>query len=133
MPNIYQAGMVSEISSIFFMIRTLKGKNDWKGPIATLNMLAFFLSYTVFRVMMFPILILSNVRLSYVYDFSSSSTLHKVIFYINNSVFTGVYFLNLFWYYLIVKGFWATIKPKKEAGDKYQKVVEKDVEGSGAD
>ena len=49
--------MLCEFSQIWITIRTLKGKNDWKGIGAALNSVMIFLSYTVVRIMLFPLLL----------------------------------------------------------------------------
>jgi len=113
MPKLFSVAMICEFSQIFMNLRNIMGKNKWKGQIATCNQVAFFLSYTMFRVMLFPMLIYSNVKCSYLYDYENTTILHKFAFWFNTLMFLGIYLLNLFWYNLIVKGLLLIVFPKK--------------------
>lgn len=61
MPLVTHVAMICEGSQIFLNIRNTMGKNS-KGLIPLLNNLCFVLFYTVFRIILFPWLMLIHVR-----------------------------------------------------------------------
>ena len=54
--------LTCEISNVFITHRDIMGKHDWKGTAANICNMLFFLTYTIFRVMLFPVIIYTTVK-----------------------------------------------------------------------
>ena len=108
---------------IFLNYRNMLGKNQWKGTLASINNVAFFISYTVFRVVLFGVLCYSHYATTLVYDFAGTSFAHKVIWWFNLIAFVAIYMLNMFWYQFIVKGLIALFRKDslEERDEEYKK------------
>jgi hypothetical protein len=61
MPQGTHLTMVCEVSQVFLNIRNTLGKHS-KGILPLLNNVMFFISYTIFRVVFFFILIVSHFK-----------------------------------------------------------------------
>ena len=77
------------------------GKHEWKGNLALINNLIFFVLYTLLRAILFPMLMYADYKLTYFYKFETS---HFISWWIIFILFVCIYFLNIFWYRIIVKG-----------------------------
>lgn len=56
-PKVGHVTMTCETSNFFITLRDIMGKHNWNGPLADLNSVCFFVTYTLSRVFLFPIII----------------------------------------------------------------------------
>lgn len=70
LPKLVNVALLCELSGFFMYIRELKGKHTWKGLGFTINSVLFFLSFTLVRVLLFPLLIVSHLKCKTLYNFS---------------------------------------------------------------
>jgi len=110
LPKLFCIAMMCESSMIFLNYRNMLGKNNWKGTLSMINSVVFFLTYTVFRIVLFPILIYSHIKYRSIYDFYSMSFIYKAYWWFSVLLFTVIICLNIFWYKFIVKGIVALFK-----------------------
>lgn len=68
MPLLTHLVLISELSQIFLNIRNIIGKND-NSLIANINKIVFFISYTILRIIGFPILLYIHYYSMSLYDF----------------------------------------------------------------
>ena len=101
LPKLVNVALLCEVSGFFMHLREIKGKHTWKGVGFTINSVLFFLSFTLVRVLLFPLLIVSHVKCKQVYNFEAMSTFHRASYWVLLISFCSIYALNLFWYYLI--------------------------------
>ena len=101
LPMTSQCSFLCEFSMFFLGIRTIMGKNA-TGGLAMVNQFLFFLSYTVFRIVMWPFLMVTMYKSRFTYDFSKESTFHQVAYYGVFSLTIALYGLNWFWYQIIL-------------------------------
>ena len=57
--------MSCEFTVLLWSLRTFMGRSAWKGWGATCNVLSFFVSFTLLRVIMFAMLCVIYVKLGY--------------------------------------------------------------------
>lgn len=117
--------MLCEMSQIFLNLRNVLGKNA-AGIIPMINMALFLLTYTLFRIVLFPSLIVMHFRFTYYFDLWNTGkkiqlqpvpggpnrpaprTLTPFSVQFNWVILLGFFLmicaLNLFWYKLILKG-----------------------------
>lgn len=89
------------------------------GLIPLVNNLCFFVTYTIFRIVLFPWLIASHIQSGKLYDLwnknipmdaspeqlaKKTTFTHQVCWITLVSFFFMVLLLNLFWYSLIIRG-----------------------------
>ena len=86
---------------MFLGYRTIMGKNA-EGGLAMINQFMFFLSYTVFRIIMWPFLMITMYKSKSIYDFASQSQFHQVGYYCIFVLTVSLYGLNWFWYKIIL-------------------------------
>lgn len=67
MPQLTHVAMTCELSQIFLNIRNVMGKES-TGLIPLVNNLLFFVTYTVFRIILFPWLIASHIQSGKLYN-----------------------------------------------------------------
>ena len=120
MPMLTHVAMTCELSQIFLNIRNVIGKES-TGLFPLINNLVFFFTYTLFRVILFPWLILAGYQSGKLYDLwntnqpleatsgdhqiiKRTSLFHQICWVTLLFFFVIVYILNLFWYSLIVRG-----------------------------
>ena len=94
--------LISEISSVFMSFRGMMLDPKSKNCLMMLNQVLFFITFTVFRIIIFPLVGL-YILPPIVGIWPHVSVLRKICFVISLLLGAGVYFLNLFWYYLIIK------------------------------
>lgn len=111
LPKLFCTSMICEYSGIFMNWRNIMGKDSWKGSLAMANNVMFLVTYTLFRVVLFPMIIYSTWQSGYLYDFNSCSLLHKFGYWFILIVFTLVYFLNLYWYKFVLRGLKSVLYP----------------------
>jgi len=116
----------------FLNIRTFLGKHA-KGTLPLLNNICFFSSYTIFRVIMWPILAYHTFTSKNHYDFDNETKEHKIVFWATCTTLVAMYGLNLFWYKFIlnqvinlVMGKKVAEAPGKEGGEPKRGKLEKE-------
>lgn len=125
MPKLIVVVLLCEFSTIFLHIREMHGKYEWKGLVSNINSVVFFLTFTVVRPILFPLAILSHIKMGQLYNFSEMSLKHKAIYWVDLLLFISLFALNLFWYLLILKGLVKLFKKeKKENEGEYVKFQE---------
>lgn len=127
-PKLVIVCLLCEISGVFMHLREIKGKHTWRGLGYTINAICFFFSFTLVRIVMFPMIINSNIRMVSLYDFETHSTFHKFAFWLIFVSFISIYLLNLFWYYLILRTVQKILFPSKVKDDKQLKLYDGDIE-----
>jgi len=111
--------MICEFSQIFLNIRNTIGKKS-TGTLPLINNLCFFFAYTLFRVIMFPILLGVHFQQTKYYDLWNTGKFTSIIgdsredqftpvmsqigWILTLIFFTMVVCLNFFWYSIIMKG-----------------------------
>ena len=129
-PGIACLGLLSEISSIFLAFND-QMKHKGTSMLLFLNSLGFFISYTVIRMIGFPICL---YLMSWsVYTFHSQVSYLR-LFCMLVSTLQGVLItlLNFYWYYFVVKKLIRTVnemKAKNNSDDDFQRA---NGEGNGA-
>jgi hypothetical protein len=104
-PKVSQITLTCEISNFFITQRDIMGKHNWKGPVANLNMLLFFVTYTLSRVFLFPVIIvLAWTHMQRFEGLLKMDYLRLALTAANFILFFLIYLLNLFWYKIILKG-----------------------------
>ena len=108
MPMLIYFVMICEFSQLFINLRNTLG-DCLTGTLDLINNVIFFLTYTFCRILLFPLIMASTWNRQRNYDFLNAKGTNSIglvtkICYIGTLFFfVLVYFLNLFWYYLIVK------------------------------
>ena len=74
-PICYQVSMLCEWSMVFLNVRTFLGKGA-TGTLPLINNFCFFASYTIFRVIMWPILAYQMYYSKTYYDFANETQSH---------------------------------------------------------
>jgi hypothetical protein len=97
-----QLTLLCELSNVFLCARGFFGTKDWTGPLANLNNILFFLSYTVTRVLLFPIFIYSMYLHCNLFGWSNLGLPRQIMISVMFILFIAVYFLQLFWYKMIL-------------------------------
>lgn len=118
--------MLCEMSQIFLNLRNVLGKNA-TGLIPMINMALFLITYTLFRIVLFPALIVMHFRFTYYFDLwntgkkieltnvpagtsqqaisqAQTSLTVQICWVILLGFFLLICALNLFWYKIILKG-----------------------------
>lgn len=95
--------MLSEISSIFLNIKEMFPKDCRTTCLGQTNQLAFFLTFTVFRMITFPFLVM-RCGIIMVTTFHVVSPIRKFFLVFAFVQALNILFLNLFWYVLVLKG-----------------------------
>jgi hypothetical protein len=91
----------------------MNGKQHWKGIIAELNTAMFAITFTLSRIVMFPMIIYSHFKLRQFYDYAGHSGFHHFAYWANLVFFSAVYMLNLFWFKFIARTIWRMILGKE--------------------
>jgi len=103
-PGIGNLTLICEISSIFLNYRTLLfSRDDAEGYIPLLNRFLFFLTYTIFRMCIFPYGTYKMfVNIYYAWDLMSLTARAMYIFMLSEYIL--MFLLNIFWYRLVIRG-----------------------------
>ena len=124
LPMLSQVVMICECSQIFLNVRTVIGR-EAKGIIASINSLCFVISYTLFRVIFFPLILYSHIiAINYYFDLSKETFIRRMCHYIVWVVFFGVFILNCYWYQFVLRGILKMFETKPK--DKKVKPTKKD-------
>ena len=109
LPAISQTVMLCEISNVFLNIRdSILGK-DATGLIATLNSAMIFITFTLFRVLYFPLQLNGHAHTIYYYDVFGQDWFHIFTWIFALLIFFLVFLLNLYWYQFLLKGLYKLI------------------------
>lgn len=102
-PGISNASLVCEYSSVFLNFKDMFTRETRNSTIGQINQLMFFLSFTLFRVVLFPFLVYRCFAVTML-GFNHVGGFRKfcMIFCVIQS--SCVLLLNLYWYKLILKG-----------------------------
>jgi len=104
-PSLGVLSLYCEISSLFLSYRDLmKDFKDTacKQTLDQLNTIAFFISFTIFRTILFPYILITSVKFTWL--MSPILPVHQLIGMILSSIlFLLITCLNLFWYKIILK------------------------------
>lgn len=134
MPLVTHVAMGCEFSQIFLNLRNTIGKKA-TGLIPLVNNLCFLGSYTAFRMVLFPLLIVIHFKSTEHYDLwnrgeqRSTTFGHQACWVLLLSFFILVYLLNVYWYTLIIRGLLKFIKGDPTAGGAAEE-IEEDKKGS---
>ncbi len=102
MPAAISTSMLAEISGIFMNYRNMFSPDNVNSALYFYNQLAFFIAFTIFRMILFPILIYKCWLVTFLI-LNEISWLRKLA-YINFGVSVHlIFFLNVFWYTLLLK------------------------------
>ena len=101
LPGISCLAMTSELSTIFLNIREMFPRESrGKSKLYNFNFVIFILSFTVFRIMLFPTCIYLAIKdIGLVWDHISGMRQFCIIFMI--ILFLGIFALNVFWFKII--------------------------------
>ena len=102
-PSIANVALLCEISTIFLNYRTMYSKDELNLPVPLVNQILFFISFTVIRVLIFPILSAMLTITAYT-TWDRLDSVEKVTATITVVFFWLMLALNFYWYSLIVKG-----------------------------
>lgn len=121
--------MICEFSQIFLNLRNALGKNS-AGALALINSVAFFAAYTLCRIVLFPLLIVIHFQETRYYDLwntgAGASGVHaagsvslrtQICWVLLLTFFLMICALNLFWYKLILRILYKTIRGGKKTSD----------------
>ena len=116
LPAISQSVMLCEVSNIFLCIRDFLGKKA-SGLASELNIAAFFLSFTLFRMIFFPAVLYAHFTTISILADSGFMTIFAWVF--SAIIFFLVFLLNSYWYYFMVKRVQKMLAPSrtKNIGD----------------
>ena len=96
--------MLSEISTFFLNYRTMYSKEELNYPMPLTCQILFFISYTVIRIFIFPILAYQLI-LTIIVTWPTLSIWRQIAGGIVFIQFVLMFSLNLYWYALVLKGF----------------------------
>lgn len=125
-PGISNASLVCEYSSVFLNYKDMFTKESRNSMIGQINQFCFFLGFTIFRVLLFPVLVYRCFAVTML-SFHLVNWFRKfcMIFCVVQS--SCVLLLNLYWYKLILKGLKrlleeAGVLKKSEKGQSYDEL-----------
>ena len=129
-PGAISTSMLAEISGIFMNYRNMTSPDNVNSALYFYNQLAFFLTFTIFRMILFPVLVYKCWLVAFLI-LDEVSLLRKLAF-INFGIQVHlILFLNVFWYTLLLKKAHSVIFGKKnnltenKAEDDYSKINDK--------
>ena len=103
MPAIGHFSLLAEVSTVFINYRSFYKKEEMGGTVPMIIQVVFFITFTVFRIFMFPVLTYL-VFYSLNYYWQELSVMRKLAGINVGITFTLMVGLNLYWYYLILIG-----------------------------
>ena len=103
-PGIGNLTLICEISSIFLNYRTLLfSRDDVEGFIPLANRFLFFLTYTIFRMCLFPYGTY-KMFINVVYAWDLMSPIARIMYIFMLCEYILMFCLNIFWYRLVIRG-----------------------------
>ena len=102
-PTIANCAMFCELSTIFLNYRSMYTKEELNSTVPLINQIMFFITFTVIRIMIFPILSAMLAITAYM-TWDQLDGVKKVTATITVVFFWIMLALNLYWYSLIIKG-----------------------------
>ena len=128
MPGVSSASLLCEYSNIFLSYKDMFTKETRNSTSGIIVQVCFFVSYTVFRFILFPFLTYRTFTVA-ILSWSLVGFLRKIamIYCVIQAIL--VLFLNMYWYLLILKGVKRLLETlgiiKKPVNDDYYKDIEK--------
>jgi hypothetical protein len=107
-----------EISTFFMNYRSMYSKEELGLPVPMFNQVLFFITFTAFRMVLFPYLTYLIV-VSLTTAWSYLDTPRKISGVISAMIFMAICILQIIWYRLIIKGVIKLLKGSK-LSDKYE-------------
>ena len=95
--------LLSEISTFFLNYRNMYSKEDMNESLPLACQILFFISYTVIRILIFPILAYQLI-LTILVTWPTLSIIRRIAAGIVFVQFILMFSLNLYWYSLVLKG-----------------------------
>lgn len=102
MPAAISTSMLAEISGIFMNYRNMFSSDNVNSALYFYNQLAFFIAFTIFRMILFPVLIYKSWLVA-ILILNEISWLRKLAFINFGFQVHFIFFLNVFWYTLLLK------------------------------
>ena len=102
-PSAANVALTCELSTFFLNYRTMYSKEELNKPIPLVNQIVFFITFTLIRVMIFPIL-------AYMLVITIGTTWHVLPTWRKGTAvillmqFVLMFSLNMYWYSLVLKG-----------------------------
>ena len=104
-PGVANMACLCEVSAIFLNYRSMWTKEEMNDPIPTLNQLAFFFSYFIFRILLFPWCVSMLILIAlWTFHLESMTLIRKVCASTAILMYFLVIALNFYWFGLILKG-----------------------------
>uniref|UniRef100_A0A7S3CLY2 TLC domain-containing protein n=1 Tax=Strombidium rassoulzadegani TaxID=1082188 RepID=A0A7S3CLY2_9SPIT len=103
MSNIGNMALTCEVSTIFLNYRSMYKKEELNLPVPLVNQIIFFITFTIFRVINFPLVVLYQAYSVYML-FGKVDSLQKICLLLQFAQFIWMTWLNFHWYSLILKG-----------------------------
>ena len=94
-------GLLTEISTIFLNYRSILHVHEYNNFWPTVNALIFFLTFTVFRMMLIPYL-LTLLYKDLLLSWNYVDNIRKTCIIIGCTLFSFTITLNIYWYYKIL-------------------------------
>ena len=104
--------LTCEVSTLFLNYRSMYSKEELGKPVPMVNQIIFFLTFTVFRVISYPVIWFYDTY-ACIMLFSRLSNLQILALFVQWANFTWMLLLNFHWYGLILKGLKKMLQGKK--------------------
>lgn len=102
-PGICNTVLLCETSSIFLNYKDMFDKKSKDAPLAQLNQLCFFITYTIFRMATWPMMIYLTYKDTFLHW--DDRMFYQKVFAVSACIqCVCVYGLNCYWYMLVLKG-----------------------------
>jgi hypothetical protein len=95
--------LMCELSTPFVNYRSMYKKEELGNPVPVFVTIAMFILFTIVRIILFPIMMGAMGEVMY-YSWGYINNLRKFSMIFSIVLITGLYFLQLFWYKLMVVG-----------------------------
>ena len=118
LPATSQSVMLCEVSNIFLCVRDFMGKKA-TGLASTVNIGLFFVTFTIFRMIFFPAVLIAHFQtIWYVREGSNKQTyFQNFAWFFSGLIFSLVFLLNSYWYYFMLKRVQKMISPPIKGTD----------------
>ena len=116
--------LMVEISSVFLNYRILFEKSEQGKPLAMLMFGLFFVTYTVFRIVMLPYAMFKCYK-TLVLTYNYVSTFRKIAYIFSMAIFFFLVILNYFWYYKVILLLKRVFLSKNKSSPRSSPVIEK--------
>ena len=129
-PNLGNIALTCEVSTMFLNYRSMYTKEELGKPVPMVNQLVFFFTFTIFRIISFPIIIVYELYGIYMV-FNQVNALRKFAIFVQFANLVWMLCLNFMWYGLILKGLKKLLQgagllaPDAKTGDKKKEVRDK--------